>query len=126
VVNVLLVGAGGFIGAVSRYLMGGLVQDRLGASFPFGTLAVNVAGCFLIGGLSELAEARAYLAPETRAFLIIGLLGGFTTFSAFGNETVNLLRDREWAFACANVTAQVVLAIGAVWLGRSAAHAIWR
>jgi len=66
---------------------------RLGASFPFGTLAVNVVGCFLIGGLSELAEARAYLAPETRAFLIIGLLGGFTTFSAFGNETVNLLRD---------------------------------
>jgi CrcB protein len=106
--------------------MGGLVQERLGASFPFGTLAVNVAGCFLIGGLSELAEARAYLAPETRAFLIIGLLGGFTTFSAFGNETVNLLRDREWAFACVNVTAQVVLAIGAVWLGRSAAHAIWR
>lgn len=124
--KVVLVGVGGFVGSVARYLISGVVQDRLGETFPWGTLAVNVVGCLLIGGLSELAEARAFLSPEGRALLLIGLLGGFTTFSAFGNETTNLLRDREWLFAGANLLAHVVLAIGAVWLGRATAHVIWR
>jgi CrcB protein len=125
-IKVLLVGAGGFVGSVARYLIGGLVQGPLGEVFPYGTLAVNVVGCLLIGGLSELSEARSFLSPDARSFLFIGLLGGFTTFSAFGNETTNLLRDREWVFAGVNVMANVVLAIGAVWLGRVAAHLIWR
>lgn len=123
-IKVLLVGLGGFVGSVARYWFGGVVQDHAGATFPFGTLAVNVVGCFLIGGLSELAEARGFLTPEARAFLVIGVLGGFTTFSAFGNETLNLLRERDVALAAANVLANVALALAAVWLGRSAAHFI--
>jgi CrcB protein len=124
VLKILLVGLGGFVGSVARYGLGGFVQNRAGATFPFGTLAVNVLGCFVIGGLSELAETRGILTPETRAFLVIGVLGGFTTFSAFGNETLNLLRERDVAHATANVLANVVLALAAVWLGRSAAHLI--
>ena len=122
----LLVGLGGFVGAIGRYWVGGLVQARSGSSFPAGTLAVNVVGCFAIGVLSELAESRGALSPAARATLMIGLLGGFTTFSAFGNETLNLLRDREWLAAGGNIAANVVLAIVAVWAGRVLAQLIWR
>ncbi|MCZ7627557.1 MAG: fluoride efflux transporter CrcB [Candidatus Methylomirabilota bacterium] len=124
--TVLLVGIGGFLGSIARYLVSGYIQNRTGELFPVGTLAVNVIGCFVIGGLSELAEARAFLSPETRALVVIGALGGFTTFSTFGNETVNLLRDGEWTFALLNLLTHAVLAIGAVWVGRTMAHAIWR
>jgi CrcB protein len=120
--QILFVGMGGFLGSVARYLMVGLLQSPTGGSFPYGTLVVNVAGCALIGGLSELLEARPLLTGEGRAFLFIGLLGGFTTFSAFGNETVNLLRHAGPALASANVLANVVLALGGVWVGRSVAH----
>ena len=122
----LLVGMGGFVGSVARYLLGGWVQDQTRGTFPYGTLTVNILGCFLIGALSELAEARAFLSPEQRAFIFVGVLGGFTTFSAFGNETMNLLREADWAPGLGNVLAHVVLALGAVWLGRAAAHWIWR
>ena len=124
--KILLVGVGGFAGSVARYLIGGYVQDLSRGTFPFGTLAVNALGCLVIGGLSELSEARGFLTPEARALLVVGVLGGFTTFSAFGNETVNLLRDRGWALASANVAAHLVIAVGAVWLGRVAAHLVWR
>lgn len=124
--RLLLVGAGGFLGSVARYLLSGYVQTRTSDAFPFGTLAVNVLGCFVIGALSEMADARAFLSADARAFAVVGILGGFTTFSAFGNETLNLARDRDWALAGANIMGNVVLAIGAVWLGRAAAHLIWR
>jgi len=124
--KLLLVGAGGFLGSVARYLLSGYVQARTSEAFPFGTLVVNVLGCFFIGALSEMAEARAFLSADARAFAMVGILGGFTTFSAFGNETVNLARDRDWVFAVANVMGHFVLAIGAVWVGRAAAHLIWR
>jgi CrcB protein len=122
----LFVGAGGFLGSVVRFAISGYVQHRTGLAFPFGTLAVNVLGCLLIGGLAELAETRAFLSPDARAFLVIGFLGGFTTYSTFGNETVNLLRDRDTALAALNVAAHLGLAIGAVWVGRLAAQLIWR
>jgi CrcB protein len=124
--HILLVGLGGFAGSIARYLLSGLVQQLANATFPLGTLAVNVLGCLLIGSLSELMEARAFLSPEGRALLVIGVLGGFTTFSAFGNETINLARDRDFALAALNVLAHVVVAVGAVWLGRVLAHWIWR
>jgi len=95
-------------------------------SFRSAPLVVNVLGCFVIGALSEMAEARAFLSADARAFAMVGILGGFTTFSAFGNETVNLARDRDWVLAGANVMGHFVLAIGAVWVGRAAAHLIWR
>ena len=120
--QILFVGVGGFLGSIARYLLVGLVQSPTAGTFPFGTLAVNVAGCTLIGGLSALVEARPFLTGDGRAFLVIGVLGGFTTFSAFGNETVNLLRHAGPALAGANVLANVALALGGVWVGRSVAQ----
>lgn len=96
VTKLLLIGAGGFIGSIFRYAVGGAVQSlSQSVAFPFGTLAVNILGCFCIGVLSELFDTRAFINADTRAFLIIGILGGFTTFSAFGNETMNLIRDGD-------------------------------
>ena len=123
----LLVGLGGFLGSVLRFLLGGVVQGLFrSASFPIGTLAVNALGCFAIGALSEVAETRGILSDRTRAFAVIGVLGGFTTFSAFSNETLNLFRDGQGVPAAANVVAQVGLGLAAVWVGRVAAYALWR
>jgi fluoride exporter len=125
--NILLAGVGGFIGSVSRYLLSGYVQQwSRSGNFPYGTLAVNIIGCLVIGFLSQLADARGVLTSESRIFLFVGVLGGFTTFSAFGNETVNLWRGGESLLAFANIAAQVVLGLGAVWLGRILAYSIWR
>ncbi len=126
-IKLLLIGTGGFLGSVLRYLVSGSVQAASQSiAFPCGTLAVNVVGCFLIGFLSELAESRSLFSPDTRAFLVVGILGGFTTFSAFGNETMSLLRDGERTLAMMNVGAQMLFGIGAVWLGYTLAYAIWR
>src|ERR1700693_5774969 len=95
-------------------------------AFPYGTLAVNLIGCFAIGFLSQLAETRGVFTAETRTLIFIGVLGGFTTFSAFGNETMNLWRDGENFLAIANVTAHLVFGLGAIWLSRALAYQIWR
>jgi len=125
--RVLLVGTGGFLGSVARYLLSGFVQGALpGFLFPFGTLAVNVLGSAGIGFLWELAEQYGILSDMSRAFWIIGFLGGFTTFSAFANETFTLARDSEYLGAAANLVAQLVLCLGAVWFGRILVHWIWR
>jgi CrcB protein len=123
---IALVAVGGALGSVLRHLLGGLVPQRAGAIFPWGTLAVNLAGCFAIGLVSELAESRGAMDPGTRALLMVGLLGGFTTFSAFGNETLNLLRDGERLLAGFNVLANVVIGLAAVWLGRILTATVWR
>lgn len=115
----LLVGAGGFIGSVLRYALGGFVQQSAkNAKFPIGTLAVNLIGCFVIGLLSHLAEARGLFSLETRALLFTGLLGGFTTYSAFGNESFSMLHDGETTLAFLNIASHIILGLGAVWLGR--------
>ncbi len=117
---ILFVGAGGFLGAIARYLVGGWVQDFLQKpSFPYGTLTVNVVGCLLIGMLMGLVESRQLFGPEIRGFLLIGLLGGFTTFSTFGYETIELIRGGQATAAVANVTLQVGLGLAAVWAGYS-------
>jgi CrcB protein len=123
----LFVGTGGFIGAVLRYWMSGYIQ-QLAANhlFPFGTLAVNMLGCLVIGFLSQLAEAYGLFTVEARAFVFVGILGGFTTFSTFGNETMNLLRAGQNAVAFGNVAGHLILGVGAVWLGRILAYMIWR
>ncbi len=127
ITKLLFIGAGGFIGSVLRYVIGGSVQTlSQSIGFPYGTLAVNILGCFCMGFLSELFDTRAFIGPDTRAFLVVGVLGGFTTFSAFGNETMNLIRDGEAALALMNVGAQVLLGLGAVWLGYILAYVIWR
>ena len=125
-VQILLIGLGGFLGTVLRYLVGGWVQGGAGDSaFPWGTLTINLLGCFAIGLLAELSEARGYLRPEMRGFLMVGVLGGFTTFSAFANETVNAVRDSAMTIALVNVAASVGLGLVAVWAGRVVAHSIW-
>ena len=125
--NILLVALGGAFGSVSRYLLGTWIQSvSKSIDFPFGTLTVNLIGCFVIGFLSQLAEARGVFVSEARAFIFIGILGGFTTFSSFGNDTINLLRDGETFNALANVGANVILGLALVWLGRTVAFWIWK
>jgi fluoride exporter len=125
--NILLIGVGGFIGSVMRYLASGYVQQATkSVGFPYGTLAVNIIGCFLLGFLAQLAESRGAFTSETRSFVFIGILGGFTTFSAFGNETLNLARDSQMMNALANVGANVIFGLLAVWLGRTVSYLVWR
>jgi fluoride exporter len=125
--NILLVGFGGFIGSVLRYLTSGYVQQSTKSiDFPYGTLAVNVIGCFIIGFLAQLAEDRGVFTSESRLFVFTGFLGGFTTFSSFGNETLNLARDSQILNALANVGLNVLLGLFAVWLGRTVSYLIWR
>lgn len=124
---VLFVALGGALGSVLRYLLSTWTQSiSRSIDFPYGTLAVNLVGCLVIGFLSYLAESRGAFTVESRAFVFIGILGGFTTFSSFGNETLNLLRDGERLNALANVGANVILGLILVWVGRTVAYWIWR
>jgi CrcB protein len=116
--NILTVGLGGFAGAVARYLLGGWVlHHTLSAKFPWSTFAVNILGCLAIGVLSGLAERLDWFTPSMRLLLLTGLLGGFTTFSAFGLETVHLLRRGEPMFAASYALTSVLVCTFAVWIG---------
>jgi len=115
--NVLLIALGGSIGAVARYGLAGLVQRFTSPYFPFGTFTVNIVGCLVFGMLAGLGEQRFALGPQARAFLLIGLLGGFTTFSSFTFETFQLLRDAEVAPAALNAVGQVIIGLAALWTG---------
>jgi len=126
-VRLALVGAGGCLGAMLRYLVSGYVQGALReAQFPYGTLTVNLIGCFVIGLLSQLAEARGLFTTESRLFVFTGILGGYTTFSTFANESMNLLRDGQAMAVFANVFIHVLIGLAAVWLGRGVAALMWR
>jgi CrcB protein len=116
----LLIGLGGFVGSVLRYWVTIAAQGvPPRTAFPLGTLVVNVVGCFAIGALAAAAEARGTLSPEVRAFVGVGVLGGFTTFSAFANETVAAARSGAAVMAAVNVVASVGLGLAAVWAGRA-------
>ena len=116
--QLLYVGLGGAIGAMARHLLGGWVLHHTAQGrFPAGTFAVNVLGCLLIGALAGLAERHALASPSLRVFLFTGVLGGFTTFSAFGLETLYLLRRGETGVAAAYVAGSVLLGLAAVWIG---------
>ena len=114
--NIALIGAGGAIGALLRYGLSGLTHRWLGETFPWGTLTVNLVGCLFIGLLWAISE-RSPMTPAVRIFLLTGTLGAFTTFSTFGLETFNLLRDGEIALAVGNVLAHNVIGLAAVIAG---------
>ena len=120
----LVVGAGGFVGATLRYTLGGLVSRAVSPEFPWATLVVNVSGCFVIGLLAVLSEERGPVSPSTRLFLMVGVLGGYTTFSTFGYETLSLMREGSHALAAANAGGQLVLGLAAVWAGMMVARGI--
>jgi CrcB protein len=127
VLKFMWIGLGGFGGAILRYLVSGWVQSAArSADFPYGTMAVNMIGCLLIGVLSQVMENRGVLSAELRWCLLVGGLGAFTTFSTFGNETFNLFRDGRSTLALANIGFQVILGLALVWGGRIAAGAVWR
>lgn len=116
-VKYALVFLGGGIGAALRYWMQGLVYGRTGTGFPYGTLAVNVLGCFVIGLLMISMEERFLAAPSLRLFLTIGILGGFTTFSSFSYETLALVRGGDFLYALANVGLSLMAGLTATWAG---------
>lgn len=117
-----MVALGGAIGSVARWKLSGLVlHHTLDWRFPAGTFAVNVLGCLAAGALAGLAEKHDLLSGEARLLLFTGLLGGFTTFSAFGLETMLLLRRGEWLVAGANVAVSVAAGLAALWIGWSMA-----
>src|SRR5215471_8014251 len=119
----LWVGMGGFLGSSARYLLGGwLNQLAPRALFPYETLVINVSGCLAIGLLAGLAEFRGVFGPELRLFLLVGILGGYTTFSTFGYETFQLLRDGELLLAGLNVALEAGIGIAAVWGGYALAR----
>ncbi len=123
---ILIVGVGGFVGAVMRYLVAGWVQDLFRSlSFPYGIVAVNVIGCLLIGVVAGLAESRSFLTPEVRALVIVGLLGGFTTFSAFSYESFELLRNGQSIVAFSNIFISIAVGLVAVWVGYYASQAAY-
>lgn len=124
----LYIAVGGAVGAVARYGLSGWVHDRAGFGFPWGTLAVNLLGCLLIGFALRALEA-IQVGADTRALVAVGLLGSFTTFSTFGYETMAMLEDGGWGRAGAYTAASVVLGLVAVQVGATAAgivlHARW-
>jgi CrcB protein len=117
----LWVAIGGALGSVSRYWLSGLVAARFGETFPWGTLVINVTGSFVIGIFAALAIPEGRMDSQSRLFatqfLMIGVCGGYTTFSSFSLQTLNLLREREWLYAGGNVILSVTLCMIAVWLG---------
>jgi CrcB protein len=112
---------GGALGSVSRYWLSGLVAERFGESFPWGTLVINVTGSFVIGAIGALASSEGRMDSQSRAFavqfLMYGICGGYTTFSSFSLATLKHLQERQWLYAGGNVILSVVLCLIAVWLG---------
>lgn len=115
--NFVIIGLGGFIGAVLRYIISGIFYDYYGDKFPYGTLAVNIIGCFFLGFFITIAEGKFIVSPQMRSFIAIGLLGAFTTFSTFSFETLVLLQEELYVSAFLNILISVIVGLFAVWLG---------
>lgn len=123
-VRMLLVGLGGFVGTLFRYWLSGLIARHYGETFPLGTLVVNAIGCFVIGFLFYFFYDRSLTTPTARTVVLIGVIGGFTTFSSYGLQTFTLLRDGELFLAVVNVVVSNALGLALVWLGYVLAKAI--
>lgn len=119
----LWIALGSALGGVTRFALSGSVANYVGATFPWGTLVVNVTGSFVIGFINTLTgpDGRVFASSTTRQFVMTGICGGYTTFSSFSVQTLTLANDGEWARACANVISSVACCLVAVWLGHIAA-----
>ena len=115
--QILAIGIAGLVGTLMRYWLSGVVDRVAGETFPAGTLVVNLAGCFLIGFLFHALTERYLIDPGLRSVILIGLLGGFTTFSSFGVQTFTMLRDGELWLASLNIVASNAGGILLVWVG---------
>lgn len=115
--TILLVGTGGFLGSVSRFLASKFMQDNFPSAFPFGTFFVNISGCLLIGLIYGFSERSSLLTSGWKLFLAVGFCGGFTTFSTFANENLSLLRDGEYYYFFIYTGLSIILGIAATFLG---------
>jgi len=113
----ILIGVAGLIGTLLRYWLAGFVSRQSGETFPWGTLVVNIVGCLIAGAVFQMTEERALFNPTFRAVILIGLLGGFTTFSSYGLQTFTLLKDGAFGLATLNLLVSNVLGLFMVWTG---------
>lgn len=122
----LLIGLGGALGSMARFWLSGLVANHIGETFPWGTLVINVTGSFVIGFFATLTgpDGRVFAGGNTRQFVMTGICGGYTTFSSFSLQTLNLTREGEWLRAGGNTVGSVVTCLLAVWLGHLAAASL--
>ncbi len=123
--NILIVGTGGFIGTAMRYLVQVQVEKLMGSTFPLGTFLVNIAGSLIIGIVYGLAERGNILGPEWRLFLAVGLCGGFTTFSTFSADTLNLLKDNSIIQLLSYTGGSVLLGLLSVYVGLILARSVF-
>ncbi len=127
-IEYLWIALGSALGGVGRYWLSGVIARRFGEAFPVGTLVVNATGSFVIGFIATLTrpEGRLLMSASARQFLMVGICGGYTTFSSFSLQTLNLAREGEWFYAGANVVASLLLCLLAVWLGHVLAELVVR
>ncbi len=123
-INILFIGAGGFLGAISRYLVSLWIGERFGRTFPMGTFSVNIIGCFIIGLLMTLFSERVLVPHQWRLFAAVGFVGSFTTFSTFEYETGTLIFDGEWFLAALNVALSIIVGFAALKAGEIIARSI--
>ncbi len=122
----LAVAAGGALGTTARYFLSGIVANSFGQTFPWGTLIINVTGSFVIGFFGTLTgpDGRILVSGTARQFVMVGVCGGYTTFSSFSLQTLNLMNDGEWLYAGGNIAGSVILCLLFVWLGSISAAAL--
>jgi fluoride exporter len=111
IVRLLLIAVFGAIGTLARYGLGGVVQVKMGGAFPYGTLLINLTGCFFLGLIGQATLNRMIISPELRVAIAVGFFGGYTTFSSFGWETAKMLEAGEWLRATTYVAASVVFGL---------------
>src|SRR5689334_17624097 len=122
--HTLFIALAGLVGTLLRYWLSGLVARQYGETFPWGTMVVNLVGCFLAGAVFYITEERFLVSPTLRTVILIGFVGGFTTFSSYGLQTFTLLRDGEFALAALNIAASNVFGLLMVWTGYVACKAL--